>query len=64
MARGLAERLAAATGGVAVVTAGVHDDGLDTGGITTYLELAARLQERVAERVRDVWGEPPEAPPR
>ncbi len=64
MARGLAERLVAATGGVVVVTAGVHDDGLGPGGIATYLELAERLQERVIARVRDVWGEPPEAPSR
>jgi hypothetical protein len=64
VARGLAERLVAATGGVVVVTAGVHDDGLGPEGISTYLELAERLQERVAERVRDAWGEPPGAPPR
>lgn len=64
VARGLAEALVAATAGVVVVTAGVHDDGLGPGGISTYLQLGERLQERVTERVRHAWGEPREAPPR
>lgn len=64
VARALAERLVRTTGAVAVVTAGVHDDGLGPSGIATYLELAERLGERVAERVREAWGDPPTAPPR
>lgn len=43
VARGIAERLAVGLRGVVVVTAGVHDDGLDRAGIQDYLELAGRL---------------------
>ena len=64
IARTLAETLARATGAVAVVTAGVHDDDLGPDGIATYRALATRLEERVAERVRTRWGEPPTAPRR
>jgi hypothetical protein len=64
IARGLAERLACETGAIAVVTAGVHDDGLDADGIRTYVNLAGRLEERMADEVRSAWGDPPAAPDR
>jgi len=51
IARAVAERLAAGCGRVAVVTAGVHDDGLDRAGIDVYLRLGERLAEAVAEAV-------------
>ena len=47
LARPLAERLARELGGVVVVAAGVHDDGLDAGGIATYLRLGARLADEI-----------------
>lgn len=51
IARAVASRLAEATGTVVVVTAGVHDDGLDRAGIEVYLKLGDRLAEAVAAAV-------------
>ncbi len=47
IARGVAERLAASLGRVAVVTAGVHDDDIDAEGIATYLRLGKELAEKL-----------------
>ena len=52
IARGVAEKLAATLGRVAVVTAGVHDDNIDADGIATYL----RLGEELAEKLVDALG--------
>ena len=52
IARGVAEKLAATLGRVAVVTAGVHEDAIDAEGIATYL----RLGEALAEKLVDVLG--------
>ena len=49
IARGVAEKLAATLGRVAVVTAGVHDDNIDTEGIATYLRLAEELAEKLVD---------------
>ena len=49
IARGIAEKLAATLGRVAVVTAGVHDDNLDAEGIATYLRLAEELAEKLLD---------------
>lgn len=51
IARGMASRLAATCGRVAVVTAGVHDDNLDRSGVETYLRLGDELADEVARRV-------------
>jgi hypothetical protein len=51
IARGVATMLARASGRVAVVTAGVHDDNLDRAGIEAYLRLGDRLAEAVADAV-------------
>ena len=49
IARGIAEKLAASLGRVAVVTAGVHDDNIDAEGIATYLRLAEELAEKLVD---------------
>jgi len=51
IARGIATQLAEALGRVTVVTAGVHDDGLDREGIATYLRLGRELGEELARRL-------------
>jgi hypothetical protein len=51
LARGIATRLAEALGRVTVVTAGVHDDGLDAEGIACYLRLGEKLGEELARRL-------------
>jgi len=51
LARGIATRLAEDLGRVAVVTAGVHDDGLDADGIACYLRLGEELGEELARRL-------------
>jgi len=45
IARGIATRLAEALGRVTVVTAGIHDDHLDSDGIAIYLRLGEELAE-------------------
>lgn len=57
IARAVASRLAADLGVVAVVTAGVHDDGLDRAGIATYLRLGDRLAELAVRRLGDQDGD-------
>ena len=49
IARGIAEKLAASLGKVAVVTAGVHDDNIDAEGIATYLRLAEELAQKLVD---------------
>ena len=49
IARGIAEKLAASLGKVAVVTAGVHDDNIDAEGIATYLRLGKELAEKLVD---------------
>jgi hypothetical protein len=51
IARGIATRLAQDLGRVVVVTAGVHDDGLDASGIACYLRLGEELGEELARRL-------------
>lgn len=48
LARVVAERLARELGGVVVVSAGVHEDGLSMAGAEAYLRLAESLGERLA----------------
>ena len=50
IARGIATRLAEALGRVTVVTAGVHDDNLDAGGIAIYLRLGEELADELVKR--------------
>lgn len=45
--------------GVVVVTAGVHEDGLDREGIAIYLRLGDELAEAVADRLCGPLAEPP-----
>ena len=49
IARGIAKKLAATLGRVAVVTAGVHDDNIDAEGIATYLRLAEELAQKLVD---------------
>lgn len=51
IARGIATHLAETLGRVTVVTAGVHDDGLDADGIAIYLRLGRELGEELAKRL-------------
>ena len=51
IARGIAAAVAEATGRVTVVTAGVHDDGLDADGIACYLRLGRELGEELVARL-------------
>jgi hypothetical protein len=53
IARSVASRLAASTGRVAVVTAGVHEDDLDRAGIEAYLRLGDRLAEAAVAALED-----------
>jgi hypothetical protein len=53
IARGIATRLAERLGTVAVVTAGVHEDGLDRSGIEDFLRLGERLSEELVRRLQD-----------
>ncbi len=52
IARPLAEALAVATGGTVVVSAGVHEEGLDAGGVAAWLRLARELERRLLEALR------------
>lgn len=49
IARTIAELVCSRLGRVAVVTAGVHEDGLDRVGIETYLRLGSELAEAVVD---------------
>jgi len=53
IARAVAERVCRALGRVTVVTAGVHEDGIDREGITTYLRLGEELADAVAENLAE-----------
>jgi hypothetical protein len=53
IARGIAIRLAEHLGRVAVVTAGVHEDGLDRAGIEEFLRLGERLGDELVRRLQD-----------
>lgn len=48
IARGVATRVAETLGRVTVVTAGVHDEGLDADGVACYLRLGRELAEELA----------------
>jgi hypothetical protein len=48
IARTVAGRVTSELGCSTVVSAGVHDDGLDRDGIATYLRLGERMAEAVA----------------
>jgi hypothetical protein len=50
VARPIAEAVCAVSRQVALVTAGIHEDGLDGEGIDTYLKLADRMAEELASR--------------
>lgn len=52
IARPIAEAVCRACGRPTVVTAGIHEDDIDSEGITTYLELAACMAEKLAEHFR------------
>ena len=52
IARGIATTLAETLGRVAVVTAGVHDDGLGADGIACYLRLGKELGAELARRLQ------------
>lgn len=49
IARVVAERVCSRLGRVAVVTAGVHEDGIERDGIETYLRLGEELAEAVVD---------------
>jgi hypothetical protein len=53
IARAVAEGVCGRLGRVTVVTAGVHEDGIDRDGIHTYLRLGAELAEAVVEGLTD-----------
>ncbi len=51
VARPIAEAVCRASGHVTVVTAGIHEDNLDTAGIRAYMALAHRMAAELAERL-------------
>jgi len=53
IARPVAEALCRRLGGATVVTAGVHETGIDRSGIEVYLRLGADLAEAVGDRLED-----------
>ena len=53
IARGIATRVAEASGRVTVVTAGVHDDNLDGDGIAVYLRLGEEMADELAKRMTE-----------
>ena len=53
IARGIATRVAEASGRVTVVTAGVHDDNLDATGIAVYLRLGEEIAEELVKRLTE-----------
>jgi hypothetical protein len=54
IARGIANRLAEASGRVTVVTAGIHDDNLDPDGVAIYLRLGEELADELERRLTEV----------
>lgn len=52
VARPIAEAVCKASGRVTVVTAGIHENDLDTAGIRIYLDLAVQMASDLAERFR------------
>ena len=52
VARPIAEAVCKASGQVTVVTAGIHENDLDTAGIRIYLDLAVQMASELAERFR------------
>jgi len=54
IARGIATRLAAGLGRVAVATAGVHDDDIDSEGIRLYLRLGEALGDRLLAEIAPI----------
>ncbi len=52
IARCIAATLAAGLGRVAVVTAGVHDDNIDSEGIRIYLRLGEELAQTLLAKLR------------
>ena len=54
IARGIANRLAEASGRVTVVTAGIHDDNLDPDGVAIYLRLGGELADELERRLTEV----------
>ena len=53
IARGIAARVAEASGRVTVVTAGVHDDNLDAAGVAVYLRLGEELADKLVKSLSD-----------
>jgi len=53
IARAVAECVCRRLGRVTVVTAGVHEDGIDRDGIKTYLRLGEELAEVVTENLAE-----------
>jgi len=53
IARIVAEAVSLQCQRVAVVTAGVHENGIDGEGISTYLRLSGELASAVADRVSE-----------
>ena len=51
VARPIAEAVCRATGRTTVVTAGIHEEGLDRNGIDTYLRLADTMANELAARL-------------
>lgn len=52
LATRLAGALATVTGGVVVVSAGIHDDDLSARGIATYVALMDELEAKLVEALR------------
>ena len=52
VARPIAEAVCKTSAQVTVVTAGIHEDSLDTEGVRTYLDLAEKMAAELAERFR------------
>ncbi len=56
MARRIAEELASRFGGVVVVTAGIHEEGLDRDGVAAWLRLAGELSLRLGQELESSGG--------
>ena len=51
IARPVAEMICRRLGRVTVVTAGVHEDGIDRAGIEVFLRLAGDLADAIVDRL-------------